>query len=172
MRAFLGLSPNAETKLAIDTWRNEQFPQLHAPVPADNFHITLAFLGNMSVEQLATLRSFIDVMKKINVFDVSLNQLGHWPKPKAFWLGCQQTAEEHLKLSQQLYKMANKSGLLLQQQKYEAHLTLARKCKVKPPAPLIPAKFKWHAEQFHLFESKSSSEGVYYEIQHSWPLFK
>jgi 2'-5' RNA ligase len=172
MRAFFGLSPDTKTKLAIDAWRNETFAHLDGLVPAANFHVTLAFLGNVSVKQLDTLKRLIDEMPNITTFDVSLNQLGYWPKPKALWLGSQQTAPEHLLLAQHIHNIASKSDLLLQDQDYVAHLTLARKCKVKPPAPLFPANFKWHVDQFHLFESKSSPEGVIYPIRQSWPLHK
>jgi len=170
MRAFFGLSPNAEAKLAIQAWRNNAFPDLRAPVPAANFHVTLAFLGNVSVEQLNTINHLIDEMPKVTAFDVSLNQLGHWSKPKALWLGCQQTANEHLLLAKQVHEIAIKAGLQIQQQDYVAHLTLARKCKVEPPASLVSANFQWHADQLHLFESKSTPQGVSYSIIESWPL--
>jgi 2'-5' RNA ligase len=55
MRAFLGLSPDVKTKLAIELWRNKAFPCFYAPVPAANFHITLAFLGQISPKQLDAL---------------------------------------------------------------------------------------------------------------------
>jgi len=172
MRAFFGLSPDPKTKLAIEEWRNKAFPDLYAPVPAANFHVTLAFLGNVSVEQMDTINHLIDEMPSVAAFDVLLKQLGHWSKPKAFWLGCQQTATEHLLLAKQIHKIANKSGLLLQEQDYIAHLTLARKCSIKPPAPLVPANFQWHVEQFHLFESQSSPQGVCYPIRKSWSMSK
>ncbi|MFT5838326.1 MAG: 2'-5' RNA ligase [Flavobacteriales bacterium] len=171
MRAFLGLSPDANTKLAIDTWRNKALPNLETLVHADNFHVTLAFLGNVTSEQLEVIIRLIDEMPKITDFDVSLNLLGYWPKPKAFWLGCQQTAINHQKLTKHLHEIAKKSGLLLQEKDYVAHLTLARKCKASPPAPLFPAHFLWHVNQFHLFESKSNAQGVYYSIQQSWPIY-
>ena len=171
MRAFFGLSPDTNTKLAIEAWRNQAFPYLDAPVPAANFHVTLAFLGNVSVKQLDTIIRLIDEMPSVTAFDVSLNQLGYWPKPKAFWLGSQQTANEHLMLTKQLHKIANKSGLQLQERDYVAHLTLARKCKVNPPATLFPANFNWYADQFHLFESRPSPQGVVYPILQSWPMY-
>jgi 2'-5' RNA ligase len=172
MRAFFGLSPDANTKLAINTWRNKAFPHLGNPVPAANFHVTLAFLGNVSVNQLDIINRRIDEMPSVKAFDIALNQLGHWPKPKAFWLGCQQTASDHLKLATRIRKIATDSGLLLQDKTYVAHLTLARKCRIRPPAPLFPANFQWHADLFHLFESKSSPQGVSYPILKSWSLEK
>jgi 2'-5' RNA ligase len=170
MRAFFALSPDTNTKLAIEVWRNKTFPHLDGPVPAANFHVTLAFLGHVSVKQLDTISRRIDEMTRVTAFDVSLNQLGYWPKPKAFWLGCQQTATNHRILAKQLHEIANASGLLLHDKDYVAHLTLARKCKINPPAPLLPAHFQWHVDQFHLFESESSPQGVNYTIQQSWPI--
>jgi 2'-5' RNA ligase len=171
MRAFFGLSPDAKTKLAIDVWRNKAYAHLDGPVPAANFHVTLAFLGNVSSNQLDTINRLIDEMPSVTAFDVSLNQLGYWPKPKAFWLGCQQTETEHIMLVKHIHEIANKSGLPLQDKDYVAHLTLARKCTVNPPAPLFPANFQWQADQFHLFESRSSPQGVYYPILQSWPMY-
>lgn len=170
MRVFFGLSPDSKTKLAIEVWRNKAFPHFDAPVPAENFHVTLAFLGDISVKQLDTLKLHIDNIPSFTTFNVSLDKLGYWPKPKAFWLGCQQTAIEHLLLAKHIQQIVNKSGVLLQEQHYVAHLTLARKCKVSPPAPLFPANFQWHAEHFHLFESISYSDGVHYPILQSWPI--
>jgi len=170
MRAFFGLSPDANTKSAIEAWRNEVFPCLDGPVPAANFHVTLAFLGNVSGKQLDNIKRLVDEMPSVTAFDISLNQLGHWAKPRAFWLGCEQTATAHLLLAKHIHEIGNKSGLELQNRDYIAHLTLARKCKISPPTPLFPVKFKCHVDQFHLFESVSGPQGVYYPIRQSWPM--
>lgn len=170
MRAFFGLEPNAETKSAIEVWRNQAFPQLLAPVPAVNFHITLAFLGNITAQQFHSLTRLVDEMPRVAAFDISLNQLGYWSKPKAFWLGCEKTATEHLNLVAEINKLAQMAGLRLQQQNYTAHLTLARKCKAKPDIFSAAADFQWRANEFHLFASKPSEQGVYYPIQQSWLL--
>ena len=88
MRAFFGLSPDIKTKLAIEGWRNKVFPHFDAPVPAANFHVTLAFLGKISPKQLDALCESVNQIDQIHAFDVSLNQIGYWSKPKALWLGC------------------------------------------------------------------------------------
>jgi 2'-5' RNA ligase len=172
MRAFLGLSPDVKTKLAIELWRNKAFPCFYAPVPAANFHITLAFLGQISPKQLDTLCDSVNQISEIQTFDVSLNQVGYWSKPKALWLGCQNTQSEHLQLSKSLTKIANATGLQQTKQDYVAHLTLARKCSVNPPLPLMPPHFTWRNTEFHLYESVSGKKGVSYHIKHTWPLAK
>lgn len=170
MRAFFGLSPDAETKLAIEAWRNKAFPKFDAPVPATNFHVTLAFLGQISPKQLDALCEDVEQISEIHIFDVTLNRVGYWSKPKALWVGCEETQNEHLQLSKRLHQIANSAGLQLPKQDYVAHLTLARKCSVNPPAPLIEPRFNWQNTEFHLYESVSGKKGVSYQIRKSWPL--
>ncbi|WP_158972295.1 RNA 2',3'-cyclic phosphodiesterase [Paraglaciecola sp. L3A3] len=170
MRAFLGLSLDGKTKLAIEAWRNKALPNFNTPVPAVNFHVTLAFLGQVTAKNLDALTSQIATMPEVSEFSVSLNHMGYWAKPKACWLGCDNTHQAHLQLASQLNKIAKTSGLIIPKQDYVPHLTLARKCTLNPPAPLIEPDFSWQAKEFHLFESVSSPHGVAYHIRLSWPL--
>lgn len=170
MRAFLGLAPDPATKLAIEAWRNQALPDLLKPVPAKNFHLTLAFLGKIETKQLDKLTERIDSAVETKAFDVSLNMVGYWPKPKALWLGCDKASAEHIQLAKYLRKHANSIGLNLPKQDYVPHLTLARKCDINPPAPLSPPQFCWRAEQFHLYESISTANGVTYQIRQTWSL--
>lgn len=172
MRAFLGLSPDAKTKLAIEVWRNKAFPKFDAPVPAVNFHVTLAFLGQISPKQQEELCGGIEQITDIPTFNVSFKRVGYWSKPKALWLGCEETQNTHLQLSKQLHQIANSVGLQLPKQDYVPHITLARKCVINPPAPLIEPTFSWHNAEFHLYESVSGKKGVSYQIRQSWPLAK
>lgn len=172
MRAFFGLSPDSSTKLAIQAWRNKALPDFDYPVVPANFHITLAFLGQILPKHVDQMQTSIDAMPAIKEFNVTLDHIGYWAKPKALWLGCEQTQAAHLSLAKQLTKIAKSAGLSMRKEDYIAHLTLARKCKVNPPAPLIAPKFTWRASHFHLFESVSGPRGVTYIIRQSWPLQK
>lgn len=172
MRAFFGLSPDPTTKLAIEAWRNKAFPNFDSPVAAANFHVTLAFLGQVLPKHLDHMFGLIDTMPAIKEFSVTLDHLGYWSKPKALWLGCEQTQPAHIILAKQLNKIAKTAGLTMPKDEYIAHLTLARKCKANPPAPLIAPHFTWQASHFHLFESVSGPHGVSYIIRQSWPLQK
>lgn len=172
MRAFLGLSPDPQTKLAIQAWRDKTLPAFNAPVPAANFHVTLAFLGQVTEKQLDSICSQIEQQDPFPEFKVNLDHVGYWSKPKAFWLGSKHTQAHHLNLASQLQKIARQGGIFLSKQDYVAHLTLAQKCVTNPPTPLIDPQFSWHNSEFHLFESVSSAHGVAYHIRHSWPLAK
>lgn len=170
MRAFLGISLNAQTKLAIESWRNRVFPHFKDSVPAANYHITLAFLGQISLVQQDQLSQEIDQQKHVNQFSVSLDSIGYWSKPKVLWLGCKTVSENQLQLVNVLSKCANWAGINLQKREYQAHLTLVRKCQFNPPAPLITPDFHFVVQAFHLYESVSGHNGVKYVIRNSWPL--
>jgi 2'-5' RNA ligase len=170
MRAFFGLSPDPKTKLAIETWRSNAFAHFDAPVSVANFHVTLAFLGQISDKLLERIDESAAKLSQVTSFDVSLDCVGYWSKPKALWLGSSNTDDQHLSLSKDLHKLANNLKLNLPKQDYVTHLTLARKCKLNPAAPLIKPNFAFTADQFHLFESVSSNHGVAYYIRQSWPL--
>ena len=47
MRVFFGLELDASTTLAIADWRDRQLACAGRPVPPANFHITLAFIGEL-----------------------------------------------------------------------------------------------------------------------------
>ncbi len=170
MRAFFGLSVEPKVKLAIQAWRDKALPQLDHPVNAANFHVTLAFLGQITNKDVENLEQGIDSMSAIHNFTVQLNHLGYWAKPKALWLGCQQVDAAHICLAKQLQAISKKAGLVMPQQDYVAHLTLARKCQSNPPAALIDPNFSWQVANFHLFESLSTHTGVVYVIRKTWPL--
>ncbi|WP_299080264.1 RNA 2',3'-cyclic phosphodiesterase [uncultured Paraglaciecola sp.] len=170
MRAFFGLSPDIKTTLEIEAWRSKAFPDFAAPVPGANFHVTLAFLGQVSPTQLDALCENVDAMPEVQAFDVSLNHVGYWAKPKALWLGSHHTHPAHQQLVTHITHSCKMAGLQLTQREYIAHLTLARKCTVNPPAALIEPQFSWHNTEFHLYESVSGKQGVTYPIRHSWSI--
>ena len=170
MRAFLGIEPDAKTKLAIDAWRNQALPELTEFVSPVNYHITLAFLGQLDVRQQDTLLQLIDEMPDSVQFNITLNTVGYWPKPKALWLGCTSTAPNHTAIAKRLTAIANSAGIAMLKRDYQAHLTLVRKCQQNPPAPILEPFFSWQAQDFHLYESLSTSQGVRYIIRKSWPL--
>ncbi|MDP5130198.1 MAG: RNA 2',3'-cyclic phosphodiesterase [Paraglaciecola sp.] len=170
MRAFLGLEPDVSTKLAIDNWRTTSLPPYPTAVPAANFHVTLAFLGNINLEQQDKLQQQIAVMEDISEFSVNLDIAGYWAKPKAFWIGCSNHASAHLQLVKKLTTAAHSADIATQKNAYQAHVTLIRKCTENPPAPLVTPNFTWRSQAFHLYESLSTAKGVVYAIRQSWPL--
>jgi 2'-5' RNA ligase len=170
MRVFLGLAPPVETQQAIQAWRDKTFTTLERPVLDTNLHVTLAFLGQISSEQQHQLQRLINHLPAQSAFNVDLDTLGYWAKPKALWLGCQTPQSSHIQLAENLIRIASRLAIPSTHQTYRPHLTLARKCARPLSMPIIRSALTWRALQFHLFESVSGQQGVKYHIRHSWPL--
>ena len=164
-RLFLGISLNKR--------QTEQIQQLQSKLPADiklvsttNLHMTLAFLGPVSALQQRQIEKQISVMNKPK-FCITLDTLAYWKKPKVLCL--KGKADD-----QALLHLAQKCSFLIPSPQnknepvYLPHITLAR--KAKHAVKLIIKPLVIQAEVMHLFESKSSSEGVKYQILRSWDL--
>lgn len=169
MRVFFALTPPPSIKLAIDAWRDKAFPSFTSPVKANNFHITLAFLGQITEAQLDSLSQYIVGHLKIKSFPLTLDYLGYWSKPKALWIGNAVVPQPQRDLVELLHKAALQSGVSMQKRDYISHLTLARKCLDNPPAPLIEPDFTFKNTELTLYESISTDHGVMYRPLIEWP---
>jgi 2'-5' RNA ligase len=83
-RYFIGLDLSVTDKLAIAKWRDKQlFGLTDKPVPVENFHITLSFLGQVKPNKMEQLETLLDEIatKYINTQTVNLAYL---PKQKYY----------------------------------------------------------------------------------------
>lgn len=152
MRLFFGLKPDDVTCMAIDRWRERMLPPLERPVPPWNLHLTLAFLGEVPERELERLGSEADSIDA-PAFTMTLDQLGYFPKPQVLWIGPSETPEGAVELAGELRKICRRLGLRTERRKFQAHLTIARRCSTPPPASALPPSFSVHFDSFELFES-------------------
>ncbi|MEP4890443.1 MAG: RNA 2',3'-cyclic phosphodiesterase [Aliiglaciecola sp.] len=169
MRYFLGFDLDAKSKIALDDWRNKALPKFERAVPAKNFHITSVFLGQVKEQQLDHLCSAIQDSEFHN-FNLQINTLGYWSKPKILWLGGTQIPQQMLQINKRLTEFSQQAGLNIPIREYIPHVTLVRNAKSNPPAPLFAPDFELKIGQLHLFESVSGKNGVQYPIRQSWSL--
>ena len=137
MRSFIGLDLKPKDKLAIEQWRQQALPPMPKAVPAGNFHITLAFLGNINPRQQALLLARIDGTSS-GPITLTLDMPGWFAKPRVLWLGCKQIPETLLELAQNTASAANASGIKREKRRYIPHVTLARKAAHAPQALFTP----------------------------------
>jgi RNA 2',3'-cyclic 3'-phosphodiesterase len=170
MRAFLGLSVDPHTAIAIADWRRQVLPAVAHAIAMENFHITLAFLGHINPLQQQALEQLINRMTFCPAFCVKLNTVGHFPKAKVLWLGCSPVPQSLATLAAQLRVQALGAGIAMPEQVYHPHLSLYRKCPMllSPSLPSVP--FELGIRAFHLYESESGDQGVRYLIRRTWPL--
>ncbi|TVP14351.1 RNA 2',3'-cyclic phosphodiesterase [Shewanella sp. KCT] len=169
-RLFLAIAPDAA--------QLEQLTQLQASldgegrlVPRDNLHMTLAFLGQCSEAQQEALSESLARLahqRRLPVFEVTLNTLDHWVKPKIICLKGAARDPGLISLFNQCQRLAQQLGLHTSEHSFTPHITLMRKAKMLPALKAPSLTLSGHA--LHLYHSQSSEQGVQYKVLASWPL--
>jgi 2'-5' RNA ligase len=138
-------------------------------VPRGNWHITLAFLGNLDVERRRSVERVADAMR-VPAFELWLDRLGFWSRPGGIlWLGASQPPEALVRLATLFGEGISSSGIELDRRPFHAHLTLMRRVeravRLDPPTPLC-----WPVADFVLCESVTDPGGARYRVLERWAL--
>ena len=169
MRTFFGLELTADTTLQIADWRDRQLAQAGRPVPPANFHITLAFVGELTEAALERLLQSMDdwrIPATVSADELLLDRTGYWQKPGIYWLGPTRWPQSLNELAQKLRNLATGVGARLDRNPFQPHVTLYRNCDTAPPAPATAPAIMLAYEGFALFESKRGRRGVSYHPLH------
>jgi 2'-5' RNA ligase len=137
-------------------------------VPPENFHITLAFLGNVD---RPILQCAIDAAGSIRgePFEIRLDSLDWWKRPKIIWLGATSIPSRLTALESSLSESLTQCGYKRDHPTYRPHLTLFRKAGGPPGSDPIQA-VDWRIESFSLIESVTHPDGVQYREIQRWAL--
>ncbi len=98
------------------------------PVPPENVHLTLRFLGDV---ETTLLEKIIDIIRLINFqpFEIRLKGTGAFPsmrKINVIWIGLERGQEELNKLSRLLETDLKKLGFPQDKKGFSPHVTIAR----------------------------------------------
>ena len=174
MRTFFGLEMPGDVTVKIADWRDRQFgPGTGRPVPPANFHITLAFIGELAPGQLERLCERVDAEMARNPLQgglVELDITGYWPKPGVYWLGADAWSAPLSSLAQKLRHLATGAGARRDRKPFLPHVTLFRNCSAAPTAPAQPPAFRANYFHFTLFESRQGKARVSYHPLQQWEL--
>lgn len=149
-------------------------------VPEENFHMTLAFLGEQGKEDLKKiLEAMVEVALDTPIFLTYMGELGEFsfPKGDTYFMGIRGT-KELLLLEESLKEALGKRGFPIEERPFHPHITLVKKGKLLPQAEGLKAmKEKLHlpklpilVDKLILFESIQDGEGTRYEPLHTEPL--
>lgn len=168
-RLFFALWPDQETREKVSKLNRVIRSDRVRKVKPDNVHITLVFLGGVTADQE---RALIDGAGKIAAepVDVQFDQLTLWRRPGILSLTCSEQPLPLLNLVAELTKIAVACEIDVDKRPYKAHVTLARKARVKPEIDLQP--LRWQADSFALVETVSTETGSHYQVLQSWPLVR
>lgn len=186
-RLFFALDISDKDKKAIIHWRQKHLDNIMPishPVAESNLHITLAFLGTVNQNQQDIFTEYCDeifhspISKNYNAmqiktdFELSLNTLQLFKKPKVLHLSFNSFPNLLTSLAESLSEKAKRQGLFQESRSYCPHVSIARKVKeLTVNSSLnkslnIPLK----VTSFSLYHSQSTPQGVVYLPQNTWSL--
>ncbi|MCL1125807.1 RNA 2',3'-cyclic phosphodiesterase [Shewanella surugensis] len=170
-RVFLGFSLTEQQAQMVSLIQS-QLPDNVRLIPKANLHMTLAFLGGISPHQLTMLSQQITILKK-PTFEVTLNELAYWKKPKICCLKGMTNDANLIQLANNTQLIAKNLNLHQSEYPYTPHMTLCRKAKLAMETLIQNITYQpliLRPNKLHLFESYSGEHGVEYPILKSWSL--
>jgi 2'-5' RNA ligase len=141
-------------------------------VPPDNYHLTLAFVGEVAPAGLAELQQ-IGGSQRAPGCTFTLDTYEYWREPRVLVAIARQIPPEMLQLWTQLRRALAQSqaGLRCEPKPptLRAHVTLARKVA---QAPVLQAMspIEWTSREFSLVRSDTSGARAVYTVVDTWSL--
>jgi 2'-5' RNA ligase len=176
LRLFFALQPSTAQSVALADHVAPLIAQLGAvPVPAQNFHATLCFIGSIDDERLDALRAAAAGLRGRPV-QMSLDVLEYWETPKILCATSSRDSSSATELSIALGEAVVAAGFSPDIKPFRAHLTLARKISatqastVPWPLPLMPPVVM-RADKFVLMSSRREGAVSIYSAVDSWALY-
>jgi len=167
-RLFFALWPDDERRRALAKLQRKAVRGRGRLVAAENLHVTLFFLGSTDAQRRACAER-VAARVRAPAFTMTLERLGHFPKPQVLWSAPALTPEPLHRLVRGLGEGLAGCGFTPDPRPYRAHLTLARKVGGRiPEATHEP--IEWTVEAFALVESRTHARGVEYRPLAFWPL--
>lgn len=133
IRAFIAidLSPEIRQKLEdISSQLRGELPSVPVRwVPAENVHLTLKFLGNVSVTNLTVLKDILKTeASNGSAFDISIGELGAFPsnrRPRVIWINVQAPSELEA-VQRGIESETARLGYERETRPFSPHLTIGR----------------------------------------------
>lgn len=176
MRLFIAVKLPEKTRSALVRLRCD-IPGARW-VPAEQIHLTLAFLGDVDDEGVARLT---DRLSRINAspFTLRFGGSGCFPdrrRPRVLWVGLEHESRL-LDLAAKVHVAVKDCGIVLEERPFSPHITLAR---IKVPKPMEADIFldrhiqnklpSLVVREFILFQSRLTREGAIHTPVRSFPL--
>jgi 2'-5' RNA ligase len=166
-RLFFAFDCAPEQRKAIARWRSALQLRSGRPVPAENFHLTLLFLGSVGVAQIGEICTAAAKVRVPGVaLRVLLDRLEVWRRAGVLVLAPEQAPPELLRLVYALEQAMLPFGLEETAKEFRPHLTLMRDYRVPVPESSTSPEFFVRADRFVLYESHKGR----YRTLAEWPL--
>lgn len=151
-RIFFALWPDAATRAALLRLQ----PALDGRhTPAQNLHLTMAFLGLQSAEVLPQLCAILAALPG-QAITLDLDRLGYFRRAQIAWAGMRDVPQALLQLRHALMQPLQAAHLVYEHEPgFTPHITLSRRASA--PALASFETIRWQASELALVESPTES---------------
>ncbi|MHB1949967.1 MAG: RNA 2',3'-cyclic phosphodiesterase [Acidiferrobacteraceae bacterium] len=156
-RVFFAIRPEHPADLAA-IWEQAS-ARGHPPVPIENAHMTLLFLGNVEASRLPEVIQAASGIEG-GRFCLRLDHVGFWPGSRILWIGPCHPPAALLALERQLRAVLEDADLVLPDTPYCPHVTVSR--QAASVVDFHGAAIVWDVRRFFLMESRPARGGVRY----------
>jgi 2'-5' RNA ligase len=169
IRAFYALVPDDAIRMQFVTLARDVARRSRGrAMMGDHVHLTLAFLGDVSVSMLPSLRKIGDRLQHAgSVLDFDL--LGAWRASGVAWIAPSVVPQPLLDMHASLRDALVGAGIALDARPFRPHITLARRC-VQPHPRASCAPIRWPVNRLSLIGSELRPEGPLYSELGTWEL--
>lgn len=169
-RLFFALNPDERVRAEIAARLLHLPDTLARWIPAENLHITLLFLGEVS----SNVRQAVEegtLTIALPDFWLTMDQVEYRARQEMIWLSSSRSPIILHELVNELSRYSAAQGIKVEKRDFKAHITLARKARNKP-SNLLLAPIIWKVTSFSLMESVLGPGGASYMILRNYPLLE
>ena len=168
-RVFFALVAPPSLQHALAELARDMARHAHGrPIPAENVHATLAFVGAWPVSRLPELHAAGAVVRG-EPMRIVLDRQGAFRRAGIAWISASEPPPALDALAQSLSERLVAAGVRLEERPFRPHVTLARRCRgpyvAGPIAPLA-----WDVDALALMQSDTRAEGARYRCLARWAL--
>jgi 2'-5' RNA ligase len=170
---FFAIWPDADTKLRLESAAGALRLAASARlVPSENYHLTVAFLGEVANSRLAQLHK-IGSSQRAACGTITLNAIEYWAKPQIVVTAAREIPAglrslwEHLREDLALHEFRHNEAPI--EQPLRAHVTLARKV-TQAPVPQAMLPLEWNMHSLSLVCSETGGTHSAYTVVDTWSL--
>jgi len=129
MRLFIALCMPEVVRNTLIQWQEQLPARFFKPLKADNFHLTLVFLGDTDPEILPFLQNTLNqVVEGFKTFSCLLEGIGAFPnpwEPRVVWAGVTLGGSEASHISDALRNLLKTGHVRFDPKPFRPHITLA-----------------------------------------------
>jgi 2'-5' RNA ligase len=174
-RVFFALWPSDSVRAALaHATRKAARACGGRPVPEQNLHATLVFLGSVAASRLPELKTLASQVARstaVAPLELVFDRIEHWEKPQVLVATAHASPDVAAGgvLARSLFEAMQRAGFDPDAKPFRPHVTIARKVAKVAQLPVMHA-VSWACDAFALVESRTLPEGPVYSAVETFSL--